>query len=141
MFVLNFLRFVLSLLMLISCGPDLKKEEIKKALKVTHCSCTKKPIQFIGRFIAGRHPELAYELFCSASVRNNSKEIIFGVDVTVEIQTKTGYKLSETDITSNGDNYRPGSLISLKSTYGSPYDLRYGKTDCKIKEVYFKREE
>ena len=124
-----------------SCSPDLKKQELIKALKITHCSCIKKPIQFIGGLIAGRHPELAFELFCSASVRNNSKETIFGVDVTVEVQTKTGYKLSETDITSNGDNYRPGSLISLKSTYGSPYDLRYGKTDCKVKEVYYKREE
>ncbi|TGK68741.1 hypothetical protein EHQ27_12700 [Leptospira wolffii] len=131
----------MSVLILISCGPDLRREEIKKGLKINHCSCIKKPIQFIGRFIAGRHPELAYELFCSASVRNNAKETIFGVDVTVEIQTKTGYKLSETEVTSNGDNYRPGSLISLKSTYGSPYDLRYGKADCKIKEVYFKREE
>ncbi|TGM97294.1 hypothetical protein [Leptospira dzoumogneensis] len=131
----------MSILILVSCSPDKRKEEIKKSLKVTHCSCTKRPIQFIGRFIAGRHPDLAYELFCSATVKNNSKETILGVDVTVEIQTKTGYKLSETDITSNGDNYRPGSLISLKSTYGTAYDLRYGKADCKVKEVYFKREE
>ncbi|MFB5652812.1 hypothetical protein ACE5IS_19400 [Leptospira wolffii] len=128
----------MSILFLGSCAPDLKREEVKNNLKVTHCSCTKKPIQFIGRFIASRHTALAYELFCSASVKNNSKETILGVDVTVEIQTKTGYKLSETDITSNADNYKSGSTISLKSTYGTAYDLRYGKAVCKVKEVYLK---
>ncbi|EQA44492.1 hypothetical protein LEP1GSC050_2824 [Leptospira broomii serovar Hurstbridge str. 5399] len=122
------------------CRTDQGNQELYKDIKVLNCYCTKKALPLIGGFIAGKHPEMAYELWCSAKLKNASKKIIESVTVTVYLQTETGYTLNKDDIYSDPDYYKPGSTINLKSSYGSSFDHRYRKASCSIKEIRIRRE-
>ncbi len=54
-------------LSLSQCKSENRNDETISRLIGQSCFCKKKPIPFIGGFIAGKHPEMAYELWCSVS--------------------------------------------------------------------------
>lgn len=131
--------FALSMLLSLSCGSDSLDQKLVSELKVLTCNCIKKPIQFAG-FLARKHPEIAQELWCSASIKNSSKKVIEQVIVTVQMQTDTGYVLNQNDLYSHRDYYKQGAVIKFKSSYGTRYDLRYRNASCLIKEIHVKED-
>jgi hypothetical protein len=116
------------------CQPAQVDQEVLKSLKVVSCSCERRTILF-GRLIALKHPDMAYELFCSSRVRNNSYKILEQVTLNVSLQTSTGYELGEDELHSNPDNYKPGMEIPFKSDSGRAYDSRYNKAICTVKSA------
>ncbi|TGK23580.1 hypothetical protein EHO98_04950 [Leptospira stimsonii] len=131
--------FALSTIFILSCRSDRLDQKLSSELKVLTCNCFKKPIQFAG-FLARKHPEIAQELWCSASIKNSSKKVIEQLIVTVQMQTETGYMLNQDDLYSDRDYYKSGAVIKFKSSYGTRYDLRYRKALCFIKEINVKED-
>ncbi|EMM81437.1 hypothetical protein ACO2I9_18885 [Leptospira interrogans] len=81
---------------------------------------------------------MTYELWCSATVKNESKEVIEQVIITVLMQTETGYTLKQDEIYSDPDYYKPGATINIKSDYGTSYDLKFRKAFCSVKKIRLK---
>ncbi|EKR15271.1 hypothetical protein [Leptospira interrogans] len=95
------------------------------------CTCWRKALPFSG-FISKNNPEGGYEIYCSASVRNNSKETLKNAAIRVYILTKNDYELDSIKIRASEDIYPSGHLI--KFTADSPMDNRsnFSKTKCEL---------
>ncbi|MFB5652813.1 hypothetical protein ACE5IS_19405 [Leptospira wolffii] len=113
--------------------PSEKAIENAKLFPIISCSCWRKALPFSG-FINGDNPEAGYEVFCNASIKNNSKKTLKNASVRVYIQTKNDYDLDSVKIRASEDIYPPGSVI--KFNLDSPVENKsnFSKSRCELLE-------
>ncbi|TGL55415.1 hypothetical protein EHQ61_00310 [Leptospira wolffii] len=111
--------------------PSGKAVENAKLFPILSCSCWRKALPFSG-FINRDNPDAGYEIFCKASVRNNSKQIIKNASIRVYIQTKNDYDLDSAKIRAEEDIYPPGSVIEFYLESPMENKSNFSKARCEL---------
>lgn len=111
--------------------PREKAVSNKNLFPFKSCSCWKKSLPYSG-FINRDNPGDGIEIYCSASIRNNSKETIKKASIRVYILSKSDYEIDSIKIRAAEDIYPSGYLIKFNSDSAMPYRENFYKTKCEL---------
>ncbi|TGK23579.1 hypothetical protein [Leptospira stimsonii] len=111
--------------------PKEKAASNKNLFPFKSCSCWKKTLPFSG-FINRDKPEDGIEIYCSASLKNNSKETIKNASIRIYILSKNDYELDSIKLRADEDLYPAGHLIKFKSDSAIAYRENFSKTKCEL---------
>lgn len=111
--------------------PREKAVSNKNLFPFKSCSCWKKSLPFSG-FINRDHPENGIEIYCSASLKNNSKETLKNASIRVYVLSKNDYEIDSIKIRAAEDIYPPGYLIKFSSDSPIPFKENFSKTKCEL---------
>ncbi|EQA44215.1 hypothetical protein LEP1GSC050_2823 [Leptospira broomii serovar Hurstbridge str. 5399] len=111
--------------------PKQKAVENKNLFPFVSCKCWRKALPFAG-VINKFAPNDGYEIYCSASIRNKSKETLKNIAVRVYILTQNDYELDSIKIRAQEDKYPPNYIIKFISD--SPMENRsnFSKSRCEL---------
>ncbi|TGM97295.1 hypothetical protein [Leptospira dzoumogneensis] len=111
--------------------PTVKAKENVTLFPVVSCSCWRKALPFSG-FINRDNPDAGYEIFCKASIRNNSNQTIKNASIRVYIQTKNDYDLDSAKIRAPEDIYPPRTVIKFNLESPIENKSNFSKARCEL---------